>query len=137
MTKAGPPPPRTVILDSEGLAKAVLRDSTLMNWIAAAVARDMSVVTSAATLVEVMHPKLNRPALDWTLSRIKVVPVDEEIARLSAQLLRDAGLHGHKHALDAMVCATALSSPGPRAILTSDPKDLITLSAERATVVRI
>jgi hypothetical protein len=37
-----------LVLDSEGLAKAVLRDRELTTWLAAARAADERVVTSAA-----------------------------------------------------------------------------------------
>ncbi|MGF7234603.1 MAG: type II toxin-antitoxin system VapC family toxin [Frankia sp.] len=117
-------PGGTLVLDSEGLAKAVQRDREVTGWLALARADDMRVITSAATLVEVVHPRIRRAALEWTLSRIVVEAVTEDIARLAAGLLVGAGLHGHQHAIDAMLAATALASPGPVTILTSDPDDL-------------
>ncbi len=65
-----------------------------------------------ASLVEVVHPRINRPALEGTLSRLVVEPVTEPIARHAAPLLVDAGLHGHKDAIDAMPSATVLAAPG-------------------------
>ncbi|HEY0639599.1 MAG TPA: DNA-binding protein [Pseudonocardiaceae bacterium] len=106
-------------------------------WLALAQADDIRVTTSAATLVEVVHPRVNRPALEWTLSRLVVEPVTEAIARSAATLLGDAGLHGHKHAIDAMLAATALASARPVTILTSDPDDLKALCGTRATVIKI
>lgn len=70
-------------------------------------------ITSAATLVEVIHPRINRPALEWTLSRLVIEPVTEPIACHAAALLADVGLHGHKYAIDAMLSATALAAPDP------------------------
>jgi predicted nucleic acid-binding protein len=130
-------PGGTLVLDSEGLAKAVLRDRTVTAWLALARADDLRVITSAATLVEVVHPRINRPALEWTLSRLVVEPVTEPIARHAATLLADAGLHGHKYAIDAMLSATTLAAPGPVTILTSDPEDLMALCGGRATVIKI
>lgn len=130
-------PGGTLVLDSEGLAKAVLRDRTLTGWLALARVDDMRVITSAATLVEVVHPRINRPALDWTLSRLVVEPVTEQIARHAAGLLADAGLHGHKYAIDAVLGATALAAPGPVTVLTSDPEDLSALCGPRVTVIKI
>ncbi|WP_225978498.1 PIN domain-containing protein [Gandjariella thermophila] len=130
-------PAGTVVLDSEGLAKAVSRDRGITRWFALARADDLRVLTSAATLVEVVHPKINRPALEWTLSRIVVEPVSEAIARAAAALLSEAGRHGHKHAIDAMLAATALAAAAPVTILTSDPDDLATLCGGRVTVVKI
>ncbi|MFD5884530.1 PIN domain-containing protein [Streptomyces sp. NPDC060334] len=137
MTRSPTIPGGTLVLDSEGLAKAVLRDRTVTAWLALARADDLRVITSAATLVEVVHPGINRPALEWTLSRLVVEPVTEPIARHAAALLADAGLHGHKCAIDAMLGATALASPGPVTVLTSDPEDLTALCGGRVTVIKI
>lgn len=127
----------TLVLDSEGLAKAVQRDREVTSWLALAGADDMRVITSAATLVEVVHPGIKRAAFEWTMSRLIVEPVTEEIARAAARLLADAGLHGHRHAIDAMLCATALASAPPAVVLTSDPDDLKTLGGQRITVVKL
>lgn len=91
----------------------------------------------AATLVEVVHPRINRPALEWTLSRLIVEPVTESIARRAAGLLADTGLHGHKYAIDAMLSATALATPGPITILTSGPEDLAALFGAHVTVIKV
>jgi predicted nucleic acid-binding protein len=127
----------TLILDSEGLAKVVSRDSAALAWLTTAAREDLRVATSAATVVEVMHPRIKRAALDWTLSRIVVEPVTHEVARRAAGLLARAGLHGHKHAIDAMLSAAALESQPPVFILTSDPDDLAVLSGPAVTIVKI
>lgn len=137
MTRSPAAPGGTLVLDSEGLAKAVLRDRTVTAWLALARADDLRVITSAATLVEVVHPRINRPALEWTLSRLVVEPVTDTIARHAAALLADTGLHGHKYAIDAMLSATALAAPGPVTVLSSDPEDLTTLCGTRVTVIKV
>jgi hypothetical protein len=71
------------------------------------------------------------------LSQLAVEPVTEDRARRAATLLVGAGLHGHRHAIDAMLCATALAGAAPITILTSDPADLATLCGRRATLVKI
>ncbi|GGY94208.1 DNA-binding protein [Streptomyces nitrosporeus] len=120
-----------LILDSEGLAKAVQRDREVHEWLAAARDADLPVITSAAVLVEVIHPRINDAALKWTLSRLRVEPVTQTLAQSAAGLLRAAGLHGHKYAIDAMLCATALAQPGRRVtILTSDVEDVTMLTAD-------
>jgi predicted nucleic acid-binding protein len=124
-----------LVLDSEGLAGAVRRDRTVTAWLALARAYDLRVITSAATLVEVIHLRINRPALEWTVSRIVVEPVSATIARAAAALLVEANRHGHRHAIDAMVSATALAAPGPVTVLTSDPADLVALCGRQVTVV--
>ncbi|MBB5084209.1 type II toxin-antitoxin system VapC family toxin [Nonomuraea endophytica] len=137
MTRSPAVPSGTLVLDSEGLAKAVLRDRTVTSWLALARADDLRVITSAATLVEVVHPRVNRPALEWTLSRLVIEPITETIARHAAALLSDAGLHGHKFAIDAMLSATALAAPGPVTVLTSDPEDIAALCGVRVTVIKV
>ena len=127
----------TLILDSEGLAKAVLRDRELTAWLAVARAEDERVITSAATLVEVIHPRINRPALDWVLSRVVVEAVTAGIARQAGILLERAGRHGHKYAIDAMLAATAMAAAGPTTILTSDPEDLAALCGHAVTIIKV
>jgi hypothetical protein len=137
MSRPAARPAGTLVLGSEGLAKAVQHDRELAGWLALARADDLRVVTGAATLVEIVHPHLKRPALEWTLSRIVVEPVTEAIARAPAALLGDAVLHGHQHAIDAMLSATALASPGPVTILTAGPEDLKTLCGRAVTIIKI
>lgn len=137
MTRSPAVPGGTLVLDSEGLAKAVLRDRDITEWLALARADDMRVITSAATLVEVIHPRIKRSALEWTLSRIVVEPVTEPIARHAVALLADAGRRGHKYAVDAMLCATALAAPGPVTALTSDPEDLTALCGDRVAIIKV
>ncbi|WP_328779981.1 PIN domain-containing protein [Streptomyces canus] len=124
-----------LILDSDGLAKAVQRDRDVHEWLAAGREADLPVITSAAVLVEVIHPRINDAALRWTLSRLRVEPVTQAIAQSAAALLRAAGVHGHKYAIDAMLCATALAHPGRVTILTSDVEDIEMLTVEHPRVV--
>ncbi|MGW1804720.1 PIN domain-containing protein [Streptomyces sp. NPDC002078] len=124
-----------LVLDSEGLAKAVQRDREVHEWLTAARGADLPVITSAAVLVEVVHPKINDAALKWTLSRLRVEPVTQTVAQSAAALLRAAGLHGHKYAIDAMLCATALQHPGRVTILTSDAEDIGLLTAGHPRVL--
>ncbi|MFJ5046622.1 type II toxin-antitoxin system VapC family toxin [Streptomyces sp. NPDC088719] len=123
-----------LVLDSEGLAQAVLRGREVQEWLEAARAADLPVVTSAVVLVEVIHPRIAPAALSWTLSRLRVEPVSQTLAHTAASLLRDAGLHGHKYAIDAMLCATALTQPGRVTILTSDVEDIDILTADHPRV---
>lgn len=95
---------------------------------------DLPVITSAAVLVEVIHPRINDAALRRTLSRLRVEPVTRPIAQSAATLLRTAGLNGHKYAIDAMLCATALTHPGRVTILTADIEDITMLTAEHPRV---
>ncbi|MFG2023729.1 type II toxin-antitoxin system VapC family toxin [Streptomyces sp. NPDC048825] len=124
-----------LVLDSEGLAKAVQRDREVHEWLTAAREADYRVVTSAAVLVEVIHPKINDAALKWTLSRLHVEPVSQAVAQSAATLLRGAGLHGHKYAIDAMLGATAVQYSGRVTILTSDVEDIGILLVDHPRVL--
>lgn len=79
-------------------------------------------------------PRINDAALKWTLSRLRVEPVTQALAQSAAGLLRAAGVHGHKYAIDAMLCATALAQPGHVTILTSDVKDIAMLTIDHPRV---
>lgn len=127
----------TMVLDSQGLALLISRDRTTGALVAGAEERQRRVITSAATLVEVIHPRINQAALQWTLSRLVVVPVTEELARSAADLLGHAGRHGHRHAIDAMVAATALGAVPPTTVLTSDPDDIAALCGHSVAVVAL
>lgn len=77
------------------------------------------------------------PRLRWVLSRVKVEPVTEDAARASAELLKAAGLHGHKYAIDATVAEVALRQPGPVVMLTSDVDDMARLCGDRVRLIGI
>lgn len=130
-------PPGTLVLDSEGLSKAVAHDREIIKRLSWAHKNDIPVVLSTATLVEAIHPRIDRKALAWRLSRLTVKPVTEQTARLASELLADAGKHGHSHAIDAMVCATALASPKPVRVLTSDPGDIADLAGDHVSVIPV
>jgi hypothetical protein len=127
----------TLALDREGLSKLVQRDPELTEWLAAADAEDIRLVTSSVTLVEARDPGTPQTQFDYAVSRVNVVPPSEAIARQASKLLAETGLHGHKYALDAIVAATALTSPRPTTVLTSDPEDLQMLCDGRITVIKI
>ena len=127
----------TLVLDCEGLSKLVRRSPELTEWIAAAEAEDIRVAMSSVTLVEALDPRVSQAQFDYAVSRVNVVPPSESIARHASRILSEAGLHGHKYALDALVAATALASPAPVTILTSDPEDLLMLCGSGVTVVKV
>nr|WP_202488077.1 PIN domain-containing protein [Streptomyces sp. SID5473] len=115
----------------------VQRAPGLMEWLGAAQAEDIRVVISSVTLVEARDPRTHQARFDYAVSRANVVPPTETIARHASKLLADAGLHGHKYAIDAIVAATALASPPPVTVLTSDPEDLSALCGPGVCVVKI
>ncbi|GAA3713280.1 hypothetical protein GCM10022224_093550 [Nonomuraea antimicrobica] len=133
MTRSPATPGGTLVLDSEGLAKAVLRDRTVTAWLALARADDLRVITSAAILVEVVHPP-RQPAGPG----VDVVPP-----------CRRAGHRTNRPPLScptpactgtstpSMPCSVPLAAPDPVTVLTSDPEDLAALCGVRVTVVKI
>lgn len=127
----------TLVLDCGGLSKLVLRTPELTEWMAAAEADDLRVVMSSVTLVEARDPKINQARFDYAVSRVNIVSPSEAIARHASRLLAAARLHGHKYALDAIVAATALASPAPTTVLTSDPEDLVMLCGHGIRVVKV
>ncbi|MDK1477037.1 PIN domain-containing protein [Streptomyces sp. 549] len=127
----------TLVLDCEGLSALVRRSPEITEWLTAAEAEDVRVVTSSVTLVEARDPVVDQARFDYAGSRLNIVPPDEAIARRASRLLAAAGLHGHKYAIDALVAATALTSPAPVTVLTSDPEDLLTLCGPGIRVVEV
>ncbi|MFJ9245950.1 type II toxin-antitoxin system VapC family toxin [Streptomyces sp. NPDC101776] len=127
----------TLVLDREGLSKLVRRTPELTEWLAAAEADDIRVVVSSVTLVEARDLRTHQARFDHAVSRVNVVPPSEAIARRASTLLASAGLHGHEYALDAIVAATALASPAPVTVLTSDPEDLRDLCGAGVQVIKV
>ncbi|MGA5700163.1 DNA-binding protein [Peterkaempfera bronchialis] len=100
--------------------------------LAVALQDDVRVVIAAATIVEADYVAVHPARLDWALSRLVAVPLTQDLARAASNLLKSAGLHGHKYAIDAMVVATALAATDkPVTVLTSDVDDISTLLGER------
>jgi len=126
----------TLVLDREGLSKTVLRDRSVMARLAQARIDGIRVVISAATLVEARDPKLDQARFDWAVSRLVIEPVTDDLARAASRLLSLHGLHGHQHAIDAMVAATAHAADAPRIVLTADPGDLTKLCGAGVRLVR-
>lgn len=124
-------PVGALVLDSEGLSAWIVEDRKVSAIIGSAQRRETDVVVSASTIIEVTHAGTNMPRLSWLLSRVKVEAVTEQSAKAAARLLKQAGLHGHKYAIDATVAEAALRQPGPVALLTSDIDDMTRLCGNR------
>lgn len=118
-----------LLLDSEGLSKAVARDRDVLAMLDEARLHFRARrLVSAVTLVEARDPSIPQARFDWAVSGMKVVPVTEQISRQASKLLAAAKLHGHKYAIDALVCATALAEQGQVTIMTSDVEDIRALT---------
>ncbi|MFF9309355.1 PIN domain-containing protein [Streptomyces sp. NPDC014748] len=127
----------SLVLDSEGLSAWVEDYRKVSMIMDSAQRKKTDVVISANTIIEVTHAGTDMARLSWLLSRIKVEPVTAQSAKAAAKLLTEAGLHGHKYAIDATVAETALRQPPPVAVLTSDADDLRKLCGPRVKVLRL
>lgn len=112
------------VLDSEGLSKSVLGDPAMKARLKDARRAGIRVVTSSMTLIEAYHSKVPYAAWKWFLSRLVVEPVTEEVADSAITLLKGAGLHGHKYAIDAALAVIAGCQPGLVTVFTSDEDDM-------------
>ncbi|MCL2424693.1 MAG: hypothetical protein FWD11_12525 [Micrococcales bacterium] len=126
---------RSILLDAQGLSLLVDHDPTMTAYVLGARYAQATVFVSPATIVEAVHRRTNRSRLDWLLSRMIVEPVTEHDARTAVRLLHEAGdLHGHAHAIDALVAALALRLPKPVVVVTSDPDDWNRLVGDRVRI---
>ncbi|MFJ2646271.1 DNA-binding protein [Streptomyces sp. NPDC087420] len=125
----------TVVLDSEGLSSWIGQDRAFLAMLKVFHEMGADLAIGANTIVEVCHSRTHIPRLNWALSRIKVEPVTEQAAKAAAGLLEEAGLHGHKYAVDATVAEVALRQPKPVALLTSDSDDMTKLCGSQVRVI--
>lgn len=127
----------SLVLDSQGLSLYFEQDRAVLNIVRSALERGADRVISAATLLEAQHPGIKRPRRDYVLSQLKVLPLSVPWAREAAELMSDAGLSGHLHALDVMVAVTALHQAPPVVLLTSDPGDMERLCGNQVRIVQV
>ncbi|MCF6521764.1 PIN domain-containing protein [Streptomyces sp. JJ36] len=125
------------LLDSEGLSRWVRGERRMGLRLKDADRAGIRVLTTSMTLIEAYDMKTYRPAWHGALSRFHVEPVTEEVAKEAIGLLREAGLHGHKYAIDAALAAVALRQRGPVTVFTSDEDDMRALCRDRAVVRKL
>nr|WP_203599304.1 DNA-binding protein [Streptomyces sp. SID10853] len=122
-------------MDSEGLSAWIAQNRKLLAILQVFHDMGADLVIGANTIVEVTHSRTHMPHLGWALSRIKVEPVTEQAAKAAAEILKAAGLHGHKYAIDATVAEVALRQPKPVALLTSDTDDMTKLCGSQVRLI--
>ncbi|MFW5417029.1 PIN domain-containing protein [Nocardiopsis sp. CNT-189] len=120
----------TVVLDSEGLAKAAGGDGRARAHLVKAEEHGARVVVSTVTLAEVLRGGPRDARVHRVLKGVVQVPVSAEIGRAAGEILGRAGLSGHRCTVDAIVAATALVQARPVLLLTSDPDDMAKLVEE-------
>ncbi|MEV8227247.1 PIN domain-containing protein [Streptomyces sp. NPDC079167] len=112
------------VLDCEALSRAVSRERVMTGILTKAHQVGVRVVTSSMTLIEAYHDKIRSAEWNWAMSRIVVEPVTKDVADEAIALLREAGLHGHKYAIDAALAVVAGRQRGRVAVFTSDEDDM-------------
>jgi len=127
----------TLVLDSEGLSKWCGADRRVTAYVREAQGNDFRVVVSALTPIEAYDVRVKNDRFRWHLSRLRIEPVTDEVSFHAIDLLREAGLHGHKYAIDAVVAAIALRVAKPTVILTSDVDDMVKLCGKQVRVVAV
>lgn len=128
---------RVFVLDSEALSLAVRGDRMMIARLRQAADGEAEVVTSPMTLVEAYDGRTTEQRWDWVLSRITVAEIGKDEARQARRLLADAGLHGHKYAIDAVLAVVARQRKGQVTIFTSDVDDLERLVPGRIVVRKV
>jgi predicted nucleic acid-binding protein len=126
-----------VVLDNHGLSGWCAADQRVTALVREAQDNDFRVIISALTPIEAFDVRLKHDKLRWYLSRLRIEPVTDEIAFHAIDLLRGAGLHGNKYAIDAVVAATALRATRPVIVLTSDADDMGTLCGKLVRIVAL
>ncbi|WP_024755757.1 PIN domain-containing protein [Streptomyces exfoliatus] len=137
MTRRADRPLRVFVLDSEALSLAVRGDRPMMARLDLAARGEADVVTSPLTLVEAYDGRTTEQRWDWVLSRVRVADIGKDEARQARRLLADAGLHGHKYAIDAVLAVVARQQAGQVMVFTSDVDDLEKLVPDRIVVVKV
>ncbi|MGW3388105.1 type II toxin-antitoxin system VapC family toxin [Streptomyces cinereoruber] len=128
-------PARSLVLDSEVPSLLLRDDRRMAARVEASRQAGVPVLVSALTIAEAVHGKTDLARLRWVLSRLRVEPVSQVDSLPAAKLLQDAGgLHGYKHAIDALVAALALRVPAPVIALTPDHDEWLQLCGSRVVV---
>jgi hypothetical protein len=127
----------TFVLDCEGLSKFISDHESVVALIAEARKRGMEVVISALTIIEAVHRRTEKARLAWVLSGVRIVHIGDEEAKAASAMLINAGLHGHKYAIDAAVAEMALRQRRPVVMLTSDIDDMAKLCGDRVRLVAV
>jgi len=127
----------TLVLDCEGLSKLVSDHAPVVALVAEARKRGMETVISALTIIEAAHRRTDKARLAWILSGVRIAHIGDEEAKAASALLIDAGLHGHKYAIDAAVAEMALRQRRPVVLLTSDLDDMTKLCGDKVRLVAV
>lgn len=128
------PRQRVFVFGCEALSKAVEGDREMAALIKTAPRLDIPIVTSALTTLAAWDPRetSRQASWNWTLPRIRIVHTDDQVIAMARDMLKAAGLHGRKYAIDAILAAMAgrEAVQGAQAtVFTSDTDDMNRLLA--------
>lgn len=116
---------------------AVRGDRKMIAWLDLAARGEAEVVTSPMTVIEAYDGRSTEQRWDWVLSRLNVAEIGRDEARQARRLLADAGLHGHKYAIDAVLAVVARRQQGQVTVFTSDADDLERLLPKSIVVKKV
>jgi len=119
-----------LVLDAAGLTKLAAGDLATRARFETAKRHRGHIVTAASTLTEVLRGGQRDAEMHRILRDVEVIGIDGRFGRAAGELLGEAGLSGHRYALDALLAVVALAQRRPVVVLTSDPRDLEKLTEE-------
>ncbi|MFD8626264.1 PIN domain-containing protein [Streptomyces hygroscopicus] len=128
---------RVFVLDSEALSQAVRGERRMITLLDLAAKGEAEVITSPMTVIEAHDGRITERRWDWVLSRVRVADLGRDQARAARRLLADAGLHGHKYAIDAVLAVVAREQKGQVTVFTSDVDDLERLLPPTVVVSKV
>jgi predicted nucleic acid-binding protein len=120
----------TLVLDASALAKLASGDPHARARLELAKRYRRRIVTTAATLTEVLRGGQPDAELNRVLKDVEVIGIDAGFGRAAGELLGTTALSGHRGALDALLAVVAMAQPRPVVLLTSAPRNLGQLTAE-------
>ncbi len=130
-------PLRVFVLDSEALSQAVRGERRMMALLDLAARGEAEVVTSPMAVIEAFDGRVTERRWDWVLSRLEVPELGKQQAREARKLLAEAGLHGHKYAIDAVLAVVARERRGQVTVFTSDVDDVERLVPQHVVVRKV
>ncbi|MFJ4880946.1 hypothetical protein [Streptomyces sp. NPDC088731] len=108
-TARAKPQQHVFVFDSQALSKVVHGNRELVALVGTAPRPGISIVSSSLMTLEAWDPReTSKQALwNWTLSRIRTVLTDDQVATMARDMLKAAGLPGHKYTIDTVLTAVA------------------------------
>lgn len=124
-----PAPWPSVVLDSEGLWAVARNDNEDARAVLAS-SREagVPVLVPAVVFAETLFGDSRDARANQVLKKLQVVPVDEPLARVAAELKRSADMGGVAATVDAIVVAVSAAAGGG-VVLTADADDIRKLAS--------